>query len=376
MSVTLALCGAAAAVAPVGGPGIGVAPAHAAAEVELLDTVKTVQSRAALSAFLVKPAEQAAAKRSFGRAIALYQALATARGPASPEARKLATLWTLAGQYEDAARVLSAFAAATTDPAAAAEARTEATRVLATADPFAKRLELPVLPVEAKRAFKQGRAAFAKKQWADALVSFHIGYALAPDLPGFLRELGATYEKLQSADKKIAFYRAYLLRRPFGKNADLLRAELGKSPGALGALKLSSSLPCDQIWVNAQRLPGPAPAKPLTVAPGSYKAMCLSNKYEMAIFEYSTVTAGQTADLRFDWAIVVNQLTNPLGRIVIENYQNSSMMIDLGVSTPEYGVGVPHDGHALRLVVKDETGVRIEERSVRIRPGERYVVKW
>jgi hypothetical protein len=359
MSVALALCGA--------------APASAG---ELLDTVPTVQSRAALSAFLVHPAEQAAAKRSFGKAIALYQALATARGPASPEARKLATLWTLAGQNEDAARVLEAFAAATTDAAAATEAKAEAARLLANPDPYAKRLELPVLAAEAKRAFKQGRAAFAKQQWGDALVSFHMGYALAPDLPGFLRELGATYEKLDSADKKLAFYRAYLQRRPFGKNADVVRAELGKTAGALGALTLSSSLPCDQVWVNAQRVPDKMPAKPIAVAPGSYKAMCLSQKYEMAIFEYATVTAGQTSELRFDWAIVVNALENPLGRIVIENYQNPSMMIDLGVSTPEYGVGVPHDGRALKLVVKDETGTRTEERSVRIRPGERYVVKW
>ncbi len=366
MSVTLALCGGA----------LTAAPPHASASAELLDTVTTKQSRTSLSAFLVAPAETAAKKRNFGRAIALYQGLATARGPASAEARKLATLWTLAGQAEDAARVLTAFAAATADPGAATEARTEAARVLANPDPYAKRLELPVLAVEAKRAFKQGRVAFAKQQWGDALVSFHIGYALAPDLPGFLRELGATYEKLESADKKLAFYRAYLLRRPFGKNADVVRAELGKSPNALGALKLAASLPCDQIWVNAQRVPGAMPTKPLAVAPGSYKAMCLSSKYEMAIFEYATVVAGQTTDLRFDWAIVVNQLAAPLGRIVIENYQNSSMMIDLGVSTPEYGVGVPHDGRALRLVVKDETGTRIEERSVRIRPGERYVVKW
>ena len=361
MSVALALC---------------MGAARASAEPELLDTVPTVKSRAALTAFLVRPAEQAAAKRNFGRAIALYQALATARGPGSPEARRLATLWTLAGQAEDAARVLTAFAAATTDPTAAAEARAEAQRVLANPDPYAKRLVLPVLAAEAKKAFKQGRAAFGKKQWGDALVSFHVGYALAPDLPGFLRELGATYEKLESAEKKLAFYRAYLLRRPFGANADVVRAELGKTPDALGALKLSASLPCDEVWVNAQRLPGPLPGKPLAVAPGSYKAMCLSTKYEMAIFEYATVAGGQTADLRFDWAIVVNALEAPLGRIVIENYQNPSMMIDLGVSTPEYGVGVPHDGRALRMVVKDETGTRSEERSVRIRPGERYVVKW
>ena len=76
---------------------------------------------------------------------------------------------------------------------------------------------------------------------------------------------------------------------------------------------MSSSLPCDQIWVNAQRLPGPMPTKALRVAPGKYKAMCLSNRYEMAIFEQVTVAAGGNAALRFDWAIVVNQLEAPLG---------------------------------------------------------------
>jgi hypothetical protein len=62
-----------------------------------------------------------------------------ARGPGSPEARRLATLWTLAGQAEEAAAVLTAFAAATTDAAAAGEARAEAKRLTARPDPFAKR---------------------------------------------------------------------------------------------------------------------------------------------------------------------------------------------------------------------------------------------
>lgn len=362
MSVAVALCG-------------GVLRGEARAD-ELLDTVTTVRTRAALTSFLDKPARDAAAKRDFGRAIALYQALATARGPGSAEARKLGTLWTLAGQAEEAARVLNAFAAATTDAAAAAEARAEAQRVLARPDPYAKRLELPVLTKEATKAFKQGRAAFGKKQWGDALVSFHVGYALAPDLPGFLRELGATYDKLSAADKKLAFYQAYLLRRPFGKNADDIRAELGRSAQALGGLELSTSLPCDQIWVNAQRLPGALPKKALAVAPGAYKAMCLSGRYEMAIFEHATVAAGQTAKLRFDWAIVENALEAPLGRIAIESYQDASTMIDLGVSSRENGVGVHADGRALRMIVKDDSGTRVEERSVRIRPGERYVVKW
>jgi hypothetical protein len=51
-------------------------------------------------------------------------------------------------------------------------------------------------------------------------------------------------------------------------------------------------------------------------------------------------------------------------------------MMDLGVSSPQIGVNVAPDGRALKMIVKDDAGVRVEERSVRIRPGETYVVKW
>jgi Flp pilus assembly protein TadD len=360
MSVALALCGA----------------ARPAAAGDLIDTVTTVRSRATLSTFLVKPAEAAASKRNFARAIALYSALVVARGPGSDEARKLATLWTLAGQTEDAARVLQAFAAATADATAASTAKTEVTRLLANPDPFAKTISPSVLAPEAKQAFKQGRAAFAKKNYGDALVSYQMGYALAPDLPGFLRELGATYDKLGATDKKIEFYRAYLLRRPFGKNSDAIRTELGAQADSLGALSLSSSLPCDEIWLNRQRVTGPPPTKPLVVAPGNYKALCLSRRYEIAIFEYATVTAATPASIRFDWAIIENQLTSPLGRIAIENPKSPGEMLDLGVSSSEVGVVVASNGRALRMVVKDDSGARSEDRAVRIRPGERYVVKW
>lgn len=360
MSVACALCGAITATRAD----------------ELVDTVPTTRSRADLSGYLVKAAEAAAQKRNFARAIALYQALVVARGPASPEAEKLATLWTLAGQAEDAARVYTAFAAASADPAAAARAKAEAARLTTRPDPFAKQLELPTLAAEAKQAFKQGRAAFARKQWGDALVSYQMGYALAPDLPGFLRELGATYDKLGATDKKLEFYRAYLLKRPFGKNADSVRAELGKDAASLGKLSLTSSLPCDELWLNRQRVPDAAIKKPLAVAPGAYKALCLSRRYEIAIFEYATVAAGQPAAIRFDWAIVVNQLENPYGRIAIENPKSPGELLDLGVSSPEIGVVVPADGHALKMIVKDDSGARTEERSVRIKPGDRYVVKW
>ena len=343
---------------------------------ELVDEVATTTPRAELSAFLVKPAQTALAAGDRPRAIVLYQALALARGPASAEATQLATLLADAGQRDDAVRVLEKLAATTTDTTARATARARIQQLTAGPPVDVRPLALPSETKLAANAFKLGRAAFGKAKWADALVYFHLGYALAPELPGFLRELGATYDRLGAAAQKRSFYQAYLLRMPFGKNADVVRAELAREKGALATLSITSSLPCEEVWLNRQRVPGPLPQKRLAVAPGSYKAMCLSRRYEIAIFEYATLGAGGSAAIRFDWAIVVNKLAAPLGRIAIENPKAPGIMLDLGVSSPEVGVVVTDVGQPLRMVLKDDSGVRVVERKVRIRPGERVVVEW
>src|SRR5207247_930458 len=122
----------------------------------------------------------------WAHAIPLYQALVVARGNGSDEAEQLATLWTLAGQNEDAAAAWSAYAEAAADKIKKQHALDEALRLGGAPDPFAEKLALAELAADAKQAFAFGRAAFAKKAYGDALVYFHIGYALAPDLPGFL----------------------------------------------------------------------------------------------------------------------------------------------------------------------------------------------
>ncbi|HTL36672.1 MAG TPA: hypothetical protein VL326_26240 [Kofleriaceae bacterium] len=172
---------------------------------ELYQTVSTKKARADLSQFLVKPAEKAAKARDWAHAIPLYQALAVARGPGSPEQKQLATLWTLAGQNEDAAEAWALFASSATDTKDKETALAESTRLSSTPDPFAEKLSVAALEKEAKQAFNLGRAAFKAKQYGDALVYFHMGYALAPDLPGFLRELGSTYDKLGATDRKREF---------------------------------------------------------------------------------------------------------------------------------------------------------------------------
>ncbi|HEY6036374.1 MAG TPA: hypothetical protein VIV58_18985 [Kofleriaceae bacterium] len=352
------------------------ASATPSAPSELYQTVPTKKSRADLSQFLVKPAEKAAKARDWAHAIPLYQALVVARGPGSAEQKQLATLWTLAGQNEDAAEAWNAYASAVADAKEKSDAQAEATRLASAPDPFAEKLAIAAIPDQAKTAFLAGRAAFGAKNYGDALVDFHIGYALAPDLPGFLRELGSTYDKLGATDRKREFYRRYLVQRPFGANADVVRSELAKDKDQLGTLLVSSSLPCTELWVNREKITGKLPDKGLVVAPGSYKGLCFNPKYEMALFEYATVEPGKPAAMTFRWAIVVNKLDHPLGRIALENPKAAGTMIDLGITSPEIGVAVPPDGRKLKMVLKDDSGLRSEERMVQIEPGQRIVVTW
>ncbi len=341
---------------------------------ELYQSVATKTPRKQLSEPLAGPAQAAAKARDWARAIPLHQALVIARGAGGPEGKQLATLWTLAGQNEDAAEAWRAYAAAVDDERERAAALTEAQRLGAAPDPFADKLQTAQLAAEARQVFALGRTAFAAKQYGDALVYYHMGYALAPDLPGFLRELGSTYDKLGAAAPKREFYRRYLVQRPFGPNADVVRAELAKEQ-ALGTLIVTSSLPCAEIWVNRQRLPKP-PDKGILVAPGQYKGLCYHPKFEMALFEYATVEVGKPATLAFRWAIVENRLERPLGRIAIENPKAPGTLIDLGITSQEIGVAVPADGRKLKMVLKDDSGARTEARMVKIEPGQRIAVRW
>ncbi len=350
----------------------------ARADADLVDTVKTTTSRAKLSEPIAALAKKAQKARDWPKAIPLYQALVVARGPGSPEAKQLAILWTLAGQNERAASAWSAYAAAVNDDKERDTARTEAARLSGAEDPFADKLELASMAAEAKKVFAAGRAAFAAKRYGDALVSFHMGLALAPDMPGFLRELGSTYDKLGAPAQKRDFYLRYLVQRPLGGNADVVRAELARTKEdaqQLGTLMITSSLPCSELWVNRQRV-GKLPSKGILVAPGSYKGLCFNPKYEMALFEYTNVEAGKPALMTFAWAIVQNRLEKPFGRIALENPKSPGLMIDLGITSSEIGVAAPVDGRKLKMILKDDSGTRVEERSVRIEPGQKLVVTW
>src|SRR6185295_7847560 len=164
--------------------------------------------------------------------------------------------------------------------------------------------------------------------------------------------------------------------RPFGSNADFVRAELAKDKDVLGTLQISSSLPCAELWINRQRLTGKIPEKGIVVAPGQYRGLCFNPRFQMVLFEYATVEAGKPAAMAFRWGIIENRLERPLGRIALENPKAPGVMIDLGVESMEVGVAAPADGRKLKMTLKDDLGVRTETRMVQIEPGQRLVVKW
>jgi tetratricopeptide (TPR) repeat protein len=348
---------------------------NVAAETPVSTGLDTSESRQKMSAFLEGPAKAAMEKREYARAIALLQGLVAARGADSPEAVELARAWTLAGQSTQAIAVLDAYIAHSRDPRQLTWARAERARLAKAPNPFARSFEVIPAEAEAREAFKRGRQAFQRKRYGDAAVYFEMGARLAPDLPGFLRELGATYDRLGEQEKKLEFYRAYLATRPFGSNADDIRRQLRGTKGALAELTIQSSLPCDEVWLNRQRVPGKLPIKKLLVAPGNYVGLCINYKFEIAHFEYASPRLDTPATMAFRWAIVVNAL-EPWGRIRMENPFARGRMRDLGITSPEIGVVVPEDGRALRFELVAGDGSRQAERYIRLEPGKREVIKW
>src|SRR5436309_254262 len=124
---------------------------------ELYQTVATAKPRKDLSQFLVARADKAVKARDWAHAIPLYQALVAARGPASPEQKQLATLWTLAGQSDEASKAWAAYADAIADEKERGEAMAESQRLHGTPDPFADKLDIAAMSAEAKQAFTLGR---------------------------------------------------------------------------------------------------------------------------------------------------------------------------------------------------------------------------
>jgi tetratricopeptide (TPR) repeat protein len=327
-----------------------------------------------LSSFLVRPAQKALDERKYPLAVSLWRGVVAMRGDADDSAWKLAEAWTLAGQFKAASRSLAYYATAVKDPVKQQKAQEEIASLDKREKGFSSGRFTPTPAVnEAKEAFKRGRAAYKAKKYEAAALYFKAGIVMAPDLAGNYRELGESLDKLGRSGEANEFFIRYLRIRPFGKNADNVRVRLAKAK-LVGSLTIQSALPCDEVWIEGQKVPGKLPVKGHPVAPGSYRLLCYSDTYHHAQYEDVDVRIGESVTASFNWAILENKL-DPWGRVVIENPSDKAQMMDVGL-WPEVGVPVPEDRRALKLVMTAGDGSKKKEELVKLAPGQRYVLKW
>jgi tetratricopeptide (TPR) repeat protein len=327
-----------------------------------------------MSGFLVKPAQKALDERKYPLAVSLWRGVVAMRGDADEANWKLAEAWTLAGQFKAASRALAYYAAAVKDPLKQQRAQEEIASLDKREKGFSSGRFTPTPALnEAKEAFKRGRAAFKAKKYDAASLYFKAGIVMAPDLAGNYRELGESLDKLGRSGEANEFFMRYLRIRPFGKNADNVRTRLSKAK-LVGNLTIQSVLPCDEVWIEGQRVPTKLPVKAHPVAPGSYRLLCYSDTYHHAQYEDVEVKVGEQVTASFNWAILDNKL-DPWGRVVIENPGDKTQMMDVGL-WPEVGVPVPADRRALRIVMTAGDGSKKKEELVKLAPGQRYVLKW
>jgi len=102
-------------------------------------------------------------------------------------------------------------------------------------DPFADRIALTPLAAEPEQAVGLGRAEVAAKHDRDALGYFLVGMCSRPNCLAFCASSARpTTSSARPASR-------YLVQRPFGANADVVRSELAKDEDVLGTLIVSSS---------------------------------------------------------------------------------------------------------------------------------------
>jgi tetratricopeptide (TPR) repeat protein len=326
------------------------------------------------AAFLVKPAEDALRERKLGLAVSLWRGVVAIRGDADPAMQKLALAWTLAGEFEAAIEELERHKAALHDP----DAQSAVTKQIIDLEHRPKGFSGAVFQVvpaeaEAREAFRRGRRAFEAKQYAASASLYRAGIEMDPDLPGNYRELGEALGKLDRGDEATQFFDRYLRMRPFGKNADEVRARLA-SDGSLGKLSVGSSFACDQVWMNRQPVPLKLPIVDFVVAPGRYRLLCYSEKYHFARYVTAEVPKGGNVRADFTWAIIENRL-DPWGRIVMENPDRRSEMNDIGV-WDEIGVPVPDDRRPLKVLLRAADSSKRKEVFIQLEAGKRIPLAW
>ncbi len=312
-----------------------------------------------------KDAEAAIAARKYAKAVTLLRGLVALRqnDPKGDTVFRLAEVYVLAGQYEEAIAELERFVRVSTDEARLTKAKNEIDRLSNTPAPFFEDVFRPEpAKAEAAKLFKLGQDFTKKKKFAEAVAHYEASMLLDPDLPGPYRASGAVYDKLGNKKKKAQFFSEYLRLRPDGKTADEIRKMLGKEK-ILGKVNIEASFACD-VFVNGRPMGKKTPITALTLPEGRYTVTLVNQQYHVVRNMKVKVEAGKQQKARFDFGIVSLKLS-PWARVKVDGR-------DLGLWDE---LGVPAGSYTLQLAAHD--GSHSKELAVAVQDGKTVVIdKW
>ncbi|HEY1585964.1 MAG TPA: PEGA domain-containing protein [Polyangia bacterium] len=302
-------------------------------------------------------------KGEYPRAVALFRGVAALRPKdPSPEYR-LAEVYTVAGQYEEAIGEYRRFAARPeADPARKSRAESEAKRLEEAPAPFAETL-FKVSPAtnEAKRLFEEGKKDAQAKRWQPAVNELQAALLLDPDLPGPYRLLGAVYGKTGDRAQERLFLADYLRVRPDGKIADTVRATLSKEH-VLGTISVDASWPC-KVYINGRETGYSTPLKKYALPPGRYVVTLENEQYHIVPNLHVSVSTGKDTDKSFAFGVLSTKL-DPWARVRVDGK-------DIGLWDE---VGIPEGPH--NITYKSHDGSKEKTVELTIKGGARAKLSW
>jgi Flp pilus assembly protein TadD len=313
--------------------------------------------------WLEKAAEQAVIAGQFPRAVALLRGLAALRPKDPSPTYRLAEVYALAGQFEEAIAEYHRFAQRPeADPARKEHAESEAKRLEETPAPFTEQLfrQQPATN-EAKRLFDEGKKDAQAKHYDAAVRELQAALLLDPDLPGPYRLLGAVYGKVGDKAQEREFLADYLRVRPDGAIADTVRQKL-KGDGVLGTISVESSWPC-KVYINGRETGRSTPLKHFAVPAGKYIVGLENQQYHIVRNLRVDVSPKKDTEKRFNFGILLTKL-DPWARIRVDGK-------DIGLWDE---AGVPEGKHTVALKAHD--GSKEKTVTVEVKGGSREKLSW
>jgi tetratricopeptide (TPR) repeat protein len=323
-------------------------------------------SRSALAddgTWLEKAAEQAVVAGQYARSVALLRGLQALRPRDPSPVYRLAEVFTLAGQYEEAIAEFRRFAARPeADAARKSRAEGEAKRLEEAPAPFAESLfRAAPATVEAKRLFDEGKKDAQAKKYESAVNELQAALLLDPDLPGPYRLLGAVYGKTGDHTQERLFLADYLRVRPDGKIADTVRARL-KADKVLGSISVDASFPC-KVLVNGRETGRSTPLKGFSLPAGKYVVGLENEKYHIVRNLRVDVTVGKETSKKFAFGVLQTKL-DPWARVRVDGK-------DIGLWDE---AGIPEGKHTIDF--KSHDGAKEKKVELDIKGGAREKLSW